>query len=173
METSGVLLAILGKWTQHVTATSRDDLVRWVSATFCGSEGKQATVFSCYNVVKASIANVGPSTVFAQQYQLLRLAGTTQPNPRKQFADDLKKDLIARRHNHEELILCGDFNKQLGDNPTLMSNVSASKDPFDVYDNRFGDDADVLTYIRGSTKLEYVFATAGLHPYVALIFSMK
>jgi hypothetical protein len=95
----GVLLAVLGKWTQHVTTTSRDDLGRWVSATFCGSDGTQATVYSCYNVVNTSIANVGPSTVFAQQYQLLRLAGNAQPNPRKQFADDLNKDLAARHRN--------------------------------------------------------------------------
>jgi hypothetical protein len=119
--------------------------------TFCGSDGKQATVFSCYNVVKASIANVGPSTIFAQQYQLIRLAGNTQPNPRKQFADDLQKDLVTRQHNQEEIILCGDFNEQLGDDPTLMSNVCASNDLFDVHDNCFGNDADVPTYIRGST----------------------
>jgi hypothetical protein len=67
----GVLPAVLGKWTQHVTTTSRDDLGRWVSATLSGSDGTQATVYSCYNVVKTSISNVGPSTIFAQQYQLL------------------------------------------------------------------------------------------------------
>jgi hypothetical protein len=162
----GVLLAVLGKWAQQVTTTSRDDLGRWVAATLCGSEGKQVTIFSCYNVVKASIANVGPSTVFAQQYQLLRLAGNAQPNPRKQFADDLKHAITARRHNQEELILCGDFNEQLGDDPNLMSNVCAANDLFDVLDNRFGDDANVPTYIRGSTRLDYVFASSGLHTHV-------
>jgi hypothetical protein len=145
----GVLLAVLGKWTQHVTSTSRDDLGRWVSATLTGSEGTQATVYSCYNVVKTSIANAGPSTVFAQQYQLLRLAGTLQPNPRTQFADDLNKEIAHRRQNKEEIILCGDFNERLGDDPNLMASICASHDLFDVLDTKLGDAADVPTYIRG------------------------
>jgi hypothetical protein len=159
-------LAIVGKWTQYVTTTSRDDLGRWVSATFSGSDGTQATVYSCYTVIKTSIANAGPATVFAQQYQLLRLAGTVQPNPRRQFAHDLKAELAVCRRNHEEMILCGDFNEQLGDDPNLMNMVCASSDLYDILDNRLGAAADVPTYIRGSTRLDYIFATTALHPHV-------
>jgi hypothetical protein len=163
----GVLLAILGTWTHHVTTTSRDDLGRWVSATLSGTDGSQATILSCYNVVKTSIANTGPATIFAQQYQLLRLAGNAQPNPRQQFAVDLKKEVANRRRNHEELIVCGDFNEQLGDDPNLMASVCAQHDLFDVHDRHLGDQAQVPTYIRGSKKLDYVFASLGLDRHVS------
>jgi hypothetical protein len=157
---------VLGKWTQHVTTTSRDDLGRWVSAILSGSDGAQVTVYSCFNVVKTSIANVGPSTIFAQQYQLLRLAGNVQPNPLKQFADNLKKEIAHRRRNREEVIICGDFNERFGDDSTLVVNICAKHDLFDVHGNKFGDSADVFTYVRGSNRLDYIFTTTTLHPHV-------
>jgi hypothetical protein len=110
----GVLLAIVGPWAQFVTAISRDDLGRWFTATITGSYGKQATIYSCYNVVKTSIANASPSTVFAQQFQLLRLAGDLNTNPRRRFFEDLHLEL-AQRRRQEDLIICGDFNKRVGD----------------------------------------------------------
>jgi hypothetical protein len=160
------LLAVLGQWTQHVTTTSRDDLGRWVLATLAGSDSTQTTIYSCYNVVDTNIANVGPSTVFAQQYQLLRLAGNPQPNPRRQFVEDLKKEVAVHRRNHEELIICDDFNERLGNDPNLMSTVCATHDLFDVHGGRLGDTAQVPTYIRGSKKLDYVFASLGLDRHV-------
>jgi hypothetical protein len=162
----GALLAVLGQWTQHVTTTSRNDLGRWVSATLSGSDGTHATIYSCYNVVNTTIANVGPSTVFAQQYQLLRLAGNPQSNPCRQFAEDLETEEAARRRNHEELIICGDFNERLGDDPNLISTVCATCDFFDVHDRRLGDVAQVPTYIHGSTKLDHVFTSLGLDRHV-------
>jgi hypothetical protein len=158
----GILLAIVGEWAQSVTAISRDDLGRWVSATITGSEGQQATIFSCYNVVNTTIANSGPSTVYAQQYQLLRLTGDLTPNPRRRFIDDLHMDLANRRRKEEELINCGDFNEQLGANSQLMARIAGRHDLFDVHQQRLGDTSNAPTYMRGTKKLDYVLASIAL-----------
>jgi hypothetical protein len=47
-----------------------------------------------------------------------------------------------------------------------MSTVCATHDLFDVHDRRFGDAAQVPNYIRGSKKLDYVFASLGLDRHV-------
>jgi hypothetical protein len=78
----GVILAILGSWAQHVTKVSCDNLGRWASATLTGSDGESITIYSVYNVVDVTkLHDAGPSTVFSQQYRLLRLVGVTYPNP--------------------------------------------------------------------------------------------
>jgi exonuclease III len=119
--------------SQYVTATSRDDLGRWVSATITGSGDAQATVFSYYNIVQPSITNAGPSTVFVHQYQLLRLAGDLTPDPRRRFIEDLHMELATRRRKEEELIICGDFNEQICDDLQLMARIAGSHDLFDVH----------------------------------------
>jgi hypothetical protein len=89
----GVVLAILGPWSQFVTKVSTDDLGRWASATLTGSDGDSFTLFSVYNVVDVALSAAGPATVFSQQYRLLRLAGVTYPNPRLQCIQDLNREV--------------------------------------------------------------------------------
>jgi hypothetical protein len=142
-----VLLAIVGQWAQSVSATSRDDLGQWVSATITGLEGSQATISSCYNAVNTTIANSGPSTVYAQQYQLLRLAGDLTPDPRRRFIDNLHTDLAKRRRKADA---------------QLMARIAGSHDLFDVHQQRLGDTSNASTYIRGTKKLDYVLTSIEL-----------
>jgi hypothetical protein len=68
----GTLLIVVGKWAQAVVRKSTDDLGRWASVTLTGQESNTVTIYSAYNVVKTTIKDSGPGTVFAQQWQLLR-----------------------------------------------------------------------------------------------------
>jgi hypothetical protein len=89
----GTLLAVVGHWSHSVIDTGADELGRWSRATLSGRDGSLLTIYSIYNVVNVKIGQVGPSTVFAQQWQLLRAAGVTNPDPRQQCVDDLHLDL--------------------------------------------------------------------------------
>jgi hypothetical protein len=162
----GVVLAILGSWTQHVTQVSCDDLGRWVSATLTGSDGDSITIYSVYNVVDVKLQDAGPATVYSQQYRLLRLAGVTFPNPRQQCVDDLQSAVAKSVANQEAIIIIGDFNEQLGRLPNLMASVFAKNDLFDVHARFHGIAADIPTYARGTTRLDYCGASVRLTDFI-------
>jgi hypothetical protein len=143
----GVLLAVLGKWSHSVTSSSGDDLGRWASASFSGCDGRILTLYLVYNCVDARITDVGPTTAFAQQWQLLRLAGVQEPKPRLQCVQDLSRDIHMRHRNDEDIVVVGDFNETLGKDPTLMASVCAKHSLYDVVDHVHGPVADIPIYI--------------------------
>jgi hypothetical protein len=85
----GTLLAVVGHWSHSVLDTGADELGRWSRVTLGGTDGSLLTIYSLYNCVDVKIGQVGPTTVFAQQWQLLRASGIQEPNPRQQCVDDL------------------------------------------------------------------------------------
>ena len=122
----GTPLVVLGSWSHAVTHTIQDQLGRWCGATLSGIDGSLVTIYSFYNVVKGNIKQAGPSTVFAQQWQVLRTTGITSTNPRKQCITDLRTKLESTRRNGSDIINVGDFNKEIGKDPDLMASVCAS-----------------------------------------------
>jgi endonuclease/exonuclease/phosphatase family metal-dependent hydrolase len=163
----GVVLAILGSWSQHVTKMTCDALGRWASATLTGSDGNSITIYSVYNVVDTKLLDAGPSTVFSQQYRLLRLAGVTYPNPRKQFIEDLNTAISHSVANQESVVIVGDFNESLGKNPNVMASVCSAHDLFDVHAHFHGANADIPTYARGTTRLDYCVVSSNMANFVA------
>jgi hypothetical protein len=162
----GTLLVVLGTWSHAVTTTGHDELGRWCRATLAGRDGSLITVYSAYNVVKGSIAQAGPSTVFAQQWQVLRATGIKDPNPRSQFIKDLRQELDATSQMGSEIVLLGDFNEDFGSDPDLMASVCAHSDLYDVLADRYPDQIDTPTYIRGRHRLDYAFISHTLRDQV-------
>jgi exonuclease III len=163
----GVVLVVLGSWAQHITKVSCDDLGRWVSATMTGSDGDSVTIYSFYNVVDVKLQHAGPSTVFAQQYRLLKFAGVTYPNPRQQCVDDLQREVAKSVANKEAIVIIGDFNEALGRDTGLMASVCSTNGHFDVHALFHGEQADIPTYARGSKRLDYCVASRHLEDFVA------
>jgi hypothetical protein len=151
----GTLLAILGTWSHAVTHTGQDSLGRWCCATLAGRDGTLTTVYSYYNVVNTTIDQAGPSTIYAQQWQVLRTTGITSPNPRKQCIADLRNELQETRKAGSDIIIIGDFNEEVGRDPDLMASVCAEADLYDVLADLHPDQANTPTYIRGQTRLDY------------------
>jgi hypothetical protein len=148
------------------TKVSRDDLGRWATATLTGFEGDSFTLISMYNVVDVALSATGPSTIFSQQYQLLRLAGVTYPNPQQQDVDDLNCHIAKLTANNESVVVMGDFNETLGTNPRMMAKVCADHDLFDVLFQKHGDDVQIPTCARGTKRLDYCLASAPLQPII-------
>jgi hypothetical protein len=163
----GVVLAVLGSWAQHVTKVSCDNLGRWASATLTGWDGDSITIYSAYNVVDMKLHDAGPSSVFSQQYRLLRLSGVTYPNPRHQFIDNLHRAIKQSVDNHESVVGDGDFNEALGKNPNLMASICSTHDLFDVQSHFHGTHAAIPTYAQGSIRLDYCVTSSSLEAFVA------
>jgi hypothetical protein len=158
----GVVLAILGPWAQHVANTTRDNLGRWATATLTGSDGNSFTLVSLYNVVNLQLQHAGPSTIFAQHYRLLRLAGVLTPNPRQQCIDDLHRTVAKMLANQEAVMIMGDFNESLGSDPRLMGSICAAHDLFEVISNFHGNAAEIPTYVRGTKRLDDATASSSI-----------
>jgi hypothetical protein len=158
----GVLLAIVGPWSHAVVDTSTDAMGRWAIATLTGRNGSLFTLGSLYNCVKTNIWNAGPSTAFAQQWQLLRLAGVANPSPRQQCIDDFTHAMAIRVSNKESILITGDLNEALGLDLNLMTSACASLDIYDVMDAMHGDSIAISTYARGSTRLDHTLASHSL-----------
>jgi hypothetical protein len=132
-----------------------------------GQDSSAFTIYSAYNVAKTVIKDAGPSTVFAQQWQLLCLSGVASPDPRQWFFADLGRNFQSRVHNHEAVILVGDLNERLGDKPNLMASICGEFDLFDVHEFHHGNAVMVPTYIiRGTKCLDYYLLSPELAPFV-------
>jgi hypothetical protein len=93
----GVLLAIVGPWSHAIVDMSTDDMGRWTTTTLTGRDGSLFTLGSLCNCIKTNIRNAGLSTAFAQQWQLLRLAGVANPSPRQPLDNNVSTTLPKRR----------------------------------------------------------------------------
>jgi hypothetical protein len=162
----GIVLVILDSWAQQSSKVSCYDLGRWVSATLTGSDG-DVTIYSFYNVVDVKLQNTGPSTVFSQQYRLLRLAAVMLPNPRQQCVEDLQRAGTKSVANKEAIVIIGDYNKVLGKNAGLMASVCSANELFDVHALFHGENNNIPTYTRGTKRLYYCVASTILEDFVA------
>jgi hypothetical protein len=163
----GTLLIVVGKWAQAVVRKWTDDLERWASVTLTGQESTAVTIYSAYDVVKTTIKESGPDTVFAQQWQLLRMSGVaSSPDPHQRFISDLRRDIQTRVLNTEVIVLAGDFNEQLGKDPNLLASICGGFDLFDAHEFQHGEHSMVPTYIRGRKRLDYCLLSPELAPFV-------
>jgi hypothetical protein len=160
----GTILAVLGTWSHTVTTVSSDSLGRWCKATLSGRDGSLLSVYSLYNVVKTDISKAGPATIYAQQWQLLRLSGHDNPDPRQQCIDDFKVAVLQEQSIGSEIVILGDQNEVVGDDPELMASVCAACNLYDPFSDLYPDQADTPTYVRGRKRLDWVFVSRSLSP---------
>jgi hypothetical protein len=124
-----------------------------------GRDGSLVTIYSFYKVVNTNIDQAGPSTVFAQQWQVLRTTEITSPNPRKQCITDLRTELESTRPNGSDIIIVGDFNEEIGREPGLMASVCASSNLYDVLGDLYPDQTSTPMYIHGRNHLDYALVS--------------
>eukprot|EP00980_Cylindrotheca_fusiformis_P012818 scaffold3153_cov92-Cylindrotheca_fusiformis.AAC.2 len=130
----GGVLTALGDCAHRVVATDADPFGRWCSMTITGKNQQLMRIYSIYQCVDQSSMSgiVGAQTYIAQQWELLKASGITQPQPRRQqLIQDLQKELQAIRNN-THLVLLGDFNKTIGRDPTLMATICSRQNLVDA-----------------------------------------
>jgi endonuclease/exonuclease/phosphatase family metal-dependent hydrolase len=92
---------------------------------------------------------------------LYKLHNIRDPDPKKIFIEDLSAMVRKARKDDKDIILTGDFNELVGDNPRGMSKVLTSGDLTDAHGHQHGT-IDITTYTRGVKRLDYVFVTPRL-----------
>jgi hypothetical protein len=116
-------------------------------------------IITAYNVSQYKNAKVGNDTLFNQQISLYKLKNIRDPDPKKIFIHDLKELVTKARKEDKDIILTGDFNEVVGDDPNGMAKVLIAGNLTDAHSNQHGT-VDITTYTRGTKGLDYVFVTS-------------
>jgi hypothetical protein len=141
-------------------------LGRWSFIRLLGKDGKSVVIVTAYRVCRATIGKTGTSTAFHQEWHLLRLNGDPHPDPRRSFITDLKTAIALWKSEGANVILGGDFNENLGETINGLAHLASTCQLTDAHAHFHGIEDEPPTYVRGNRRLDYVFITEGVIPYV-------
>jgi hypothetical protein len=113
----GKLVGITGSLVGRIRETISDPSGRWCGYTIIGKDTKEIMIITAYNVSQYKNAKVGEDTLFNQQIALYKLQNVRDPDPKKIFIEDLAILVTKARKEDKDIILTGDFNELLGDDP--------------------------------------------------------
>jgi hypothetical protein len=108
------------------------------------------------------------SLATATQHQTMLLArGVENPNPRKQFIDDLITQFQETCDDiNNYFMLSLDANANLGNDKEGLDKLVEECNLVDVYTTMNQDYTEFPTQQRGSRKIDYMFCTRNLIPYI-------
>ena len=156
----GITNSLVGRAKQH----SQDKFGRWIQVDLLGRDGRTISIICAYQVVQFHQA--GDKTAFSQQLRLLRLDGIDQPCPRKQFIQDLSKLVDSLTKQNHDIILMGDFNEVIGEQPDEMASVIKKGHLTDAYCHKHGLANESSTYARGSRRVDYILVSPRLIDFI-------
>ena len=150
------MMGICGPLVSRMRRRIEDKYGRWCGFVLLGKDNREIIVLTAYNVPQETPA--GDDTLHAQQTSLYLLDGEVDPNPRKNFIRDLHTLVKATKDNNQDLILMGDFNEVVGDDPKMMAKVLMAGNLTNVHAHKHGH-AHIATYIRGRRLVDYCFVS--------------
>jgi hypothetical protein len=165
----GGTMSIIGnKWASRSKLTQdSSQLGRWTECEIQGKNEKRVTFITAYNVCSDNIATCGPTTAFAQQYHLLKLEHPGRvPDPRQVFWDDLKYRIAYLQRSGHEVVVMMDANDTLQNPQSKLTSWVQSLNLTDIHMHYHGTEDEPATYSRGSTRIDYMFATSTIKDYI-------
>ena len=161
----GTLIMSTGSITGRIQETGKDPWGRWSYQTMLGHNSMVITIISTYQPVMASHDKRGTDrrgtyTVAAQHKCLLLQSNDETDNPRTAFRRDLRQFITNQlKHHKAEILILGDFNERMGDDPNGMSSINAEFHLIDIMANRHPSLQEPATYARGSKRLDFALGT--------------
>jgi hypothetical protein len=157
----GTMTTIVGKWQAWVTEKGMDPagLGHW-SYMIIGSNRKKLVVITAYKSCKTT----GLNTTWTQQWILLR-EQTQDPDPIREFCQDLNNTLRKWKQTDHEIILLIDANEEIGQKPGGLGEVMASNGLYDIMANQHYSETYPPTYARGTRRIDYIFGSDRIQTY--------
>jgi hypothetical protein len=155
----GTFILSVGNITSRISGRFQDKWGRWTSQTYNGRTGRQLTVISAYQVVTDTPAR-GTTTAAAQQHSLLLQTQDLVRSPRVAFRRDLMRYIKQCQSSGQEILLTGDFNESICQDPDGMRKLMDECQLVDIMKYRHPGQQLPNTYARGHRCLDYALATA-------------
>jgi hypothetical protein len=154
----GTLLLARGNSVARIIEGGDDDMGRWSFIRMAARGNRVVSIITAYQPCDVRGTPKGKFTVHAQQTSILRekYMADPKPNPRKYFRKDLMAFLKSLKAKGDDLIVIGDFNEALGNDPAGMSKICRELILSDVMKMRHGTSDEPATYARGTKRLDYV-----------------
>jgi endonuclease/exonuclease/phosphatase family metal-dependent hydrolase len=130
-----------------------------------GRSDKRLVILTVYQVPQKT-GSSGSTTAYTQQRKMFHMEGRSNPNPRKIIIANLCMLVTDLHTNGHDIILMGDFNKQVGKDPKGMASVLLASGLIDSHIIRHGIENKPSTYARGHTRVDYIFILECLQPYL-------
>lgn len=164
----GVLMITGNDWANcSVSKNDPSDLGRWTESTITGKQNTKVTIITAYTVCKNSISNCGPSTVFAQQWHILRRSSPDETiDPRKTMMLDLGNRIKELKGEGSEVILLIDANDSLQKPSSEFTKWAEELSLRDPLIHLHGTDDEPATHSSGSKRIDYILTTAPILDYV-------
>ena len=156
----GNMIGLVDNLTGRLLSRISDPLGRWCGFILHGKDQRKILFLIAYQV--PSNSSPGDTSLEAQQDAIYRLRNIRNPNSRKLFLDALEKLVTEHRLKAVDIFLAGDFNEKIGVTPYEMARVLHAGDLTDIYHHKHGMSEEPVTYIRGSRRVDYAFASPRL-----------
>eukprot|EP00978_Attheya_sp_CCMP212_P003376 scaffold6986_cov35-Attheya_sp.AAC.1 len=153
----GTCMGVTGAYVGRVSESGEDPhgLGRWSYVSLAGQNDRKLYVVSAYRVSQDH-NSTGDATAHKQQMRLLRQRGINNPNPRKQWCDDLLALVETWIAEGAEVLIMADANSPLNDKG-FGSFVARSK-LYDILGAKHGMNSP-STYLRGSNTIDFMLGT--------------
>ena len=163
----GTATVLMQGLADRVTEVASDPsgLGRWSGFKLQGRSGTCITILTAYQVPQGSIALLGPTMAYSQQWSLLQRSGLTDPDPRQSFITDIIAYAEQELTLNHELLIALDANESLHNTKSGIRRF-LQLGLVDVHLERFGVQQEPATYNRGTKRIDYIFATANLSQYI-------
>jgi len=163
----GTLTLIGNNWTGGATGSSdTSGMGRWSTIKITGRQGRILELITVYRVTKNTIQNAGSTTSYYQQWHHLRRLGNAKPDPRQQILSDLSIYIQTIQAPNTAIIIMMDANEATTDIQSKIGQWVQSNDLVDVHMFLHELSTDIPTHIRGSKRIDYIFGTMNILPYV-------
>ena len=112
----GVATVVQGKYMSRFAGVEYDPAGRWIVHKYFGKKSF-LKIYAVYRVCRQS-KKAGETTAWVQQSTFFSTKGK-DINPRSKIVEDLKKSIEIDLENNCEIIVAGDLNEDIGDDPSM------------------------------------------------------
>ena len=153
----GHMIGITGTLIYCMRRRIEDKYGCWCGFVLLGKDNREIVVLTAYNVPQDIPTE--DDTLHTQQTFLYLFDGKVNPNPRKLFICYLLTLITRATNENQGIILMGDFNQVVGDDPKMMAEVLSACKLVDVHVHNHGH-VKIATCIRGRRQVDYCFVSA-------------
>lgn len=159
-EPGGTMIITHSKSTAHTCSHGEDTqhLGRWNYITLRGKKDKYTTIISVYRPSTQQETYLRQAAYTAKRRKTLQL----EESPDTLWYADLKSLITDKLEMGHEVIVAGDFNDDLNNKNSMTNQFMYQLGMREVMIESAGKGP--ATYVRGSTKIDGIFATFGIQP---------
>ena len=158
-EPGGTMIVTHSRSSAHTCDAGQDlfQLGRWNYITLKGKNGKLATLISIYRPNKGQETYLRQTAYSAKRRKVL----TNDQSPEMLWFADLRALIVEKQAAGHEVLVAGDFNDDLNNSAGKIHIFMTELGLREILNERYGPGP--ATYIRGTKKIDGVYATYGLH----------